>query len=213
MDDRISRYIIDRKQDIKFVEVEERLVKLKPTKDFILTILGPRRAGKTYLLYHFIKKNELKDEDYLFVNFEEIEENLDKLMERHQEIYGRYPLYLFLDEIQNLPEWEKALYRMYEKKRFFIFVTGSSSKLLSREIATQLRGRSLKVNLWPFSFTEILHVHRLKKKFYSSEETGKIKRILKFSKKRVFPEHSSQKDRTFEICYRAHRPCYLQGYN
>ncbi len=178
MEDRISRYLIDRKEDIKLLEIKERDVSFKLTKDFIFSIIGPRRAGKTYFLYHFIKKNNLKDDEYLFVNFEEIEGNLDDFIEKHIEIYGKYPKFLFLDEIQNLLKWQKQVYKLYERKRFYIFLTGSSSKLLSREIATQLRGRSLSIKIFPFSFNEILQINNLKKKFYSSEEVGKIKNIL-----------------------------------
>ena len=79
MEDKILRYLIDRKEDIKPLDVKERPIKLKLTKDFIISIIGPRRAGKTYLLYHFIKNNNLKDEEYIFVNFEEIEGSLSNL--------------------------------------------------------------------------------------------------------------------------------------
>ena len=179
MEDKILRYLIDRKKDIKLLDIKRRSIKLSPTKDFILSIVGPRRAGKTYLLYYFIKSNNLKDKNYLFVNFEEIEGNLSDFIDKHQEIYGKYPRFLFLDEIQNLNNWEREVYKVYERKRFYIFLTGSSSKFLSKEIATQLRGRSLTIKLFPFSFKEILQINNLKKKFYSSEEIGRIKNILR----------------------------------
>jgi len=88
------------KKDIKNIEVKERLVKRNLTKDFILSIVGPRRAGKTYFLYHIIKNMRIENEDYLFVNFEEIEENLESFINKHQEIYGKLPQFLFLDEIR-----------------------------------------------------------------------------------------------------------------
>ncbi len=189
MEDKILRYLIDRKEDIKPLDVKERPIKLKLTKDFIISIIGPRRAGKTYLLYHFIKNNNLKDEEYIFVNFEEIEGSLSNFIDKHQEIYGKYPKFLFLDEIQSLSNWEKEVYKVYERKRFYIFLTGSSSKFLSKEIATQLRGRSLVVKVFPFSFKEILQINNLKKKFYGSEEIGKIKNLLRFCIKRgCFPD-------------------------
>jgi len=179
MEDKISRYLIDRKKDIRLLNVKEREIKLKLTKEFIFSIIGPRRAGKTYFIYHFIKKNNLKEEDYLFVNFEEIEGALENFLSKHIEIYGKYPRFLFLDEIQNLPKWQKQVYKLYERKRFYIFITGSSSKLLSKEIATQLRGRSQTVKIFPFSFSEILKINDLKKKFYSSEELSRIKSLLR----------------------------------
>jgi len=88
-----------------------------------------------------------------------------------------------------LSNWEKEVYKVYERKRFYIFLTGSSSKFLSKEIATQLRGRSLVVKVFPFSFKEILQINNLKKKFYGSEEIGKIKNLLRFCIKRgCFPD-------------------------
>jgi len=179
MEDKISRYIIDRKNDIKFINVKPRLIKIMPTKDFVLCIVGPRRSGKTYFIYQFIKNNHIKDEDYLFINFEEIEESLDDFISKFQEVYGKLPVHLFLDEIQSLNNWEKEIYRIFEKKRFHIFLTGSSSKFLSKEIASQLRGRSVTIKVYPFSFKEVLQINELNKKFYSSEETGKIKNLLK----------------------------------
>ena len=102
----ISRYLIERKEDIKNLkDVKRRDVELRPTKEFILSIIGPRRAGKTYLLYDFIKRKKLKDEDYLFVNFEEIDGRLKDFIAKHVEIYGKYPKFLFLDEIQALKGW------------------------------------------------------------------------------------------------------------
>jgi len=112
------------------------------------------------------------------VNFEEIEGRISDFITAHQEIYGKYPEYLFLDEIQSLKNWEKEVYRLYERKRFYIFLTGSSSKLLSKEIATQLRGRSLTIKVFPFSFREVLFINKLAKKFYSYEEIGRIRNLL-----------------------------------
>jgi len=193
MEDRISTYIVDRKNDIKLLDVQQRLIKMVPTKDFILSIVGPRRAGKTYFLYHFIKKNELKDDEYLFINFEEIDAELGNFITRFQEIYGKFPKYLFLDEIQNLKNWEKEIYRIFEKKRFYVFLTGSSSKFLSKEIATQLRGRSITMKVFPFSFKEILQVNRLNK-FYSSEEIGRTRNLLKGClKEGCFPDIALKK--------------------
>jgi len=193
MEDRISTYIVDRKNDIKLLDVQQRLIKMIPTKDFILSIVGPRRAGKTYFLYHFIKNKELKDDEYLFVNFEEIEIGLENFITKFQEIYGKLPKYLFLDEIQNLKNWEKEIYRIFEKKRFYIFLTGSSSKFLSKEIATQLRGRSITIKVFPFSFKEVLQVNRLNK-FYSSEEIGRTRNLLRECLKQgCFPDIALKK--------------------
>ncbi|HDD71486.1 MAG TPA: ATP-binding protein, partial [Candidatus Aenigmarchaeota archaeon] len=99
--------------------------------------------------------------------------------------------YLFFDEIQNLERWESFVYSLFEKKRYFIFITGSSSKLLSEEIATQLRGRSLTILVLPFSFKEFLQVKGLhvKTKILLSYEESKIKNLLRlYLKEGGFPD-------------------------
>ncbi len=178
----LREYLLTKKEDIKTLEVKERLKEVEENKNFVVAVVGPRRAGKTYFLYSFIKKKNLRDEDYLFVNFEENVEINDpvELPIVHQEVYGCLPEYIFFDEVQALNNWQKAVYTLYEKKRYYIFITGSSSKLLSKEIATQLRGRSITTKIYPFSFKEILSLERIeRKKYYSSYEIGKIKNLVR----------------------------------
>ena len=109
------------------------------TKEFVTAVVGPRRAGKSYYLYHIIKSNKLNDDEYLFLSFED--ESLRFMPRRevlscvakHVEIYGKQPEYIFLDEVQVFEHWSSWVYELYEKKRCNIFIRGSSSKLLSRE--------------------------------------------------------------------------------
>jgi len=177
-------YIVDKKEDIKRLDVFDRVIDVRFTEEFANTVIGPRRAGKTFFLYNLIKRSKLKDDEFLFVNFEDDEvkglgNEAKRCIQIHTEIYGREPKYLFFDEIQNLEGWQPFIYSLVEKKKYFIFVTGSSSKLLSREISTQLRGRSLNVILFPFSFKEFLLVKNFEiKKVYSSTEKAKIKNYL-----------------------------------
>lgn len=189
----VRTYLLDKKEDIKSIDVKERLVHIKENKNFIISVIGPRRAGKTFFLYYFIKNvRKLRDEDYLFVNFEDYIEikNPLKLPLIHQEIYGKPPQYIFFDEVQALSKWEKVVYTLYEKRKYFIFVTGSSSKLLSKEIATQLRGRTIPIKIYPFSFKEIFRLKGIQqKKYYSSYEKAKIKSIVnEYIEKGVFPD-------------------------
>ncbi len=160
----MKEYLADKKEEIREHEVFPRAVEVSPSKEFINAIVGPRRSGKTFFLYHLIGKFGLKDEDFVFVNFEDDEikelERKEKVgfIRSHIETYGREPEFVFLDEVQELERWSSFLFSLSEKKRYSIFVTGSSSKLLSREIATQLRGRSLTHVIFPFSFAEYLEV-------------------------------------------------------
>ncbi|BFI73525.1 uncharacterized ATPase, AAA superfamily [Nanoarchaeota archaeon] len=177
----IKTYLVTKKEDIKNINVKPRLKEINITKDFIHSIIGPRRSGKSFYLYYLIKKLNLKEEDYLFVNFEDYVDFKDPFdfLIYHKEIYGKDPEYLFFDEIQNLNNWEKFVYTLYESKRYYIFITGSSSKLLSKEIATSLRGRSISINIYPLSFKEIFFYENVEnKKLYSIYEEGKIRNIV-----------------------------------
>ena len=162
----LKQYLLDKKAYLKPIldEVEPREINLEPNRNIITAIIGPRRAGKTYLFYSFIKERKLKDEEYLIINFEDAgisdlsEEEVLKCTLYHQELYGAQPKYLFFDEVQAFDGWERVVYTLYERKLYSIVLTGSSSKLLSREIATQLRGRSMPVLVLPFSFKELIGI-------------------------------------------------------
>ncbi len=192
----MKAYFIDKKEDIRRQAVVGRLIEPKISKEFVNAIIGPRRAGKTFFLFSLIKRLKLKDDEFLFINFEDDEikslnrKEVVKCIQKHTELYGKEPGYLFFDEIQNFKNWQSFIYSLVEKKRYFIFITGSSSKLLSKEIATQLRGRSLNVVVFPFSFKEFLLTKNFEiKKIYSSLDEGKIKNyLIEYLKKGGFPQ-------------------------
>jgi len=159
----IKQYLIDF-QKRKF-ETFERELKVKFTKEFIISIIGARRVGKTYFLFNLI--NKIKDrKKVLYVDFDLPEfldfngKDLKKLVNLQLQSFGKLE-YIFFDEIQNLKNWQKGLKEIYEEKKYFIFITGSSSKLLSKELATQLRGRTITYTLFPLSFREILSIKAL----------------------------------------------------
>ncbi|MDD4877826.1 MAG: ATP-binding protein [Candidatus Nanoarchaeia archaeon] len=186
--DDVRRYLLDKKEDIKRLPVKGREINLPFTEAFIISLVGPRRAGKTYIMYDIIRnRQKLRDEEFIFVNFENAEisgiaaSGVKELINTHEQIYGRKPLYLFFDEIQALKGWERAVNSLYESKRYRIFLSGSSSKVLSKEIATMLRGRSLAYLILPFSFSEFLAVQGIKAKtgYLSSSEENMLKRSLR----------------------------------
>ncbi|RLJ04054.1 MAG: AAA family ATPase [Candidatus Aenigmatarchaeota archaeon] len=159
-----------------------RELKVPLTSDFIISIIGPRRAGKTYFLFSLIQK--LKSSIYL--NFEDSRlseasyKEIREIVRIFIEMYGKIPNYLFFDEIQNIENWEKTVREFYDLKKYRIFLTGSSSKLLSKEIATHLRGRSLSFALLPFSFKEFLNFTKTDvKKSLSKDDEAKIKNLLR----------------------------------
>ncbi len=147
----------------------ERSIVIDIDTELITTITGPRRAGKSYCCYHLIshlKESGINPNNIIFINFEDerltncTAEDLDKLVSMHMELYEidkKQPLFLFLDEIHNVTGWENWARRVNEtKKNYRLVLTGSSSKHLSSEIATSLRGRSLNHEVFPLSFKEAL---------------------------------------------------------
>ncbi len=186
----VKRYFVDRKEEIRGIDVKDRLVKIDENVNFINSIVGPRRAGKSYFLYHFIKTHNLRDENYAFVNFAEIDVDPLEVPHLHNEIYGKFPRYLFFDEIQEVENWKKPIYALYEKKRYIMFITGSNSRFLSREIATELRGRTKTTSIYPFSFAEILKIENVKiDNIVSSYTESKLKHIIsERMKKGFFPD-------------------------
>lgn len=148
-------------------EVRKRELPLPTNVNKAVTVVGLRRVGKTYLLYQTIREllqhTNLKLKNFFYVNFEDnrLEEMSSRDLSKIVELYRKYnpeakTMYLFLDEIQNVTGWEKFVRRLLERRDVRIFVTGSSSKLMSKEIATTLRGRSLSYTLLPLSFREFL---------------------------------------------------------
>ena len=176
--EKIRQYLIDF-QTKKF-ETFDRELKIKLTKEFIISIIGARRVGKTYFLFNLI--NKIKDRrKVLYIDFDMPEfldfdgKNLKELVNLHLQLFGSLE-YIFFDEIQNIKNWHLGLKEIYEEKKYFIFITGSSSKLLSKELATQLRGRTITYTLYPLSLREILAIKNLsfRKNLISTSELNKI---------------------------------------
>jgi len=165
----------------------------------IITLIGVRRCGKTSILYDMINKlsKTVDKTKMLFLNFEDerLELNSDELdlvLQAYMELYPEQNLrecYLFFDEIQNIPNWEKFIRRVYDTISKNIFITGSNSKLLSSEIATSLRGRTLSFKVFPLSFKEYLSFKDIEIDLYSSKHLAHIKNAQEtFLKNGSFPE-------------------------
>ncbi len=127
-------------------------------------ITGFRRVGKTYLLFEAIEKllETHSRDDVVYINFEDERLNplnteiLTNLIPEILTVNGKKPKYLFLDELQLVPNWSKWVRRILDSEEIQLFITGSSSKMSSAELPTELRGRAWEVNLNPLSFKEFL---------------------------------------------------------
>ena len=184
MDEReIEQYLIDFHKGA-LPKVLERDLKIPPTAK-IKVIIGPRRAGKTFFLYHLMQELKNRKKDFLFLNFENTKlfdikfKEIKEIITINEKLFSvnAKPI-LFLDEPQNIEFWERAVRELFDEE-YNIFISGSSSKLLSKEIFTSLRGRSLSYLLLPFSFKEFLRVKNMDfGKLISSEERIQLLKLL-----------------------------------
>ncbi len=130
----------------------------------LICIIGPRRAGKTYFFYQLIKGFRGLGCRCLYVDFEHEGlvgvrvSDLRELFVAYRELYGSDPEYIFLDEIHVIERWERFVRRLRDSGLYKVFVTGSSSKLLAREVATQLRGRSITTYYFHSPFVSTLRL-------------------------------------------------------
>lgn len=125
----------------------------------IVSVIGFRRSGKTYTLLDLAKK--VGKEKCVYINFEDERlprktSTLTLLSDLLIEISGKKPHILLLDEIQNMPSWSLWARRINEAGQHKLIISGSSSKLSSAELPTELRGRSLSVHVHPLSFKEFI---------------------------------------------------------
>jgi uncharacterized protein len=165
------------------------LIERKKTKEVIkklklklpLIITGIRRCGKSSLLKLVFNNLKLKEKSFLYINFNDERlisfenENFQDILDYLEQNNYDKKVYFFLDEIQEVNNWEKWVDRIKEK--FLIIITGSNSQLLSSEISTILTGRSISLSLFPFSFEEYLIYKKVDIKDYNLDKNlqNKIK--------------------------------------
>ncbi len=186
----VIKLIIRKIHEQQLPDIVQRNVKLPLNSKKIISVIGARRSGKTYLLYDTIKRitaSGIPIKNILYINFEDERlllktEELDLIMQAWSELHNgdnASKHYFFFDEIQNINGWEKFIRRIYDSETKNIFITGSNSSFLSTEIATSLRGRTIPYEVFPFSFSEFLRYKNIKTDYYS--ETNKSKIINSFN--------------------------------
>ena len=176
MEERFAKAFANRIAEFEVVELPSptpRSAALASVPGKADAVVGMRRVGKSWLLLHRIHEllaTGVPRDRILYCEFED--ERLAGLTAEHlglveEAFFARYPdsrdeeCWFFFDEIQEVPGWEKFVRRLLANQKRRLTVTGSSASLLSREIATSLRGRALTTELLPFSFAEALTHHGL----------------------------------------------------
>lgn len=171
-------------------ELTQRNISLPSIGQKAFAVIGMRRAGKTTFLHQcrndFMKKGH-KPEQLLYFNFEDERLSDFKLQqcalipEIHERLFpheDKTPVTFFFDEIQRIDGWERFIRRLLDDSAYEIFLSGSSAKLLSREISTSMRGRAWEIPIYPFSFLEFLKHHQKEIPAKISHLTSKKKLAL-----------------------------------
>ena len=145
------------------IERTEYLEELKrwKDKDLIKVITGIRRCGKSTLFQLFIdylKSTGISNEQIISINLEDADYNFEDYKQLYdyikEKMDSKKTYYVFLDEVQNVPMFQKAVDSLYIKKNVDVYITGSNAYLLSGELATLLSGRYIEIKMLPLSFKE-----------------------------------------------------------
>jgi predicted AAA+ superfamily ATPase len=188
----LKRVIRDQREYLETLENEKLVERDLPfdiepylSKPNVLAILGVRRSGKSTLGYLLIKRRNFAYVDFSddrLVNFNDF----DMLTRSFYELYGDFT-HVLIDEPQYVSSWELFVNRLRKEKS--VIVTGSSSTLLSGELATALTGRHVDLILFPFSFREYLKFKNVNVDLYSSKSISIIRNELEnYLKDGGFPE-------------------------
>lgn len=159
--DVIKQCLIGKQKEIDEAVIVERPAVFEENGNYV--IVGVRHAGKSYLLYQRVRQLQAAGmgwDEILFVDFEDERlaefqaEDFNNLLEAHLELYGKKPV-VFLDEVQNIPYWDKFVRRLADAK-YRVYVTGSNAKMLSKDVASTLGGRFFIYDAYPYSLKEYL---------------------------------------------------------
>jgi len=165
MDEILKRILLENQELILNKKLVHRKIHIVET-DNITVLTGIRRCGKTYTLYEIAQSFD--SELILFLDFEDERlialnslSDYDVILDSYKILFPDKKPILFFDEIQNLNNWHFYLKRLHVQG-YKIYVTGSNANMISREIATYLKGRSIEINIYPFSFNEFLQLKKIK---------------------------------------------------
>ena len=221
--DVIKQCLISKQREIDEAEIVNRPIEFEPNGNYV--IVGVRHVGKSYMLYQRIRQLQAEGkgwDEILFIDFEDERlaefqtEDFNCLLEAHLELYGKKPI-VFLDEVQNIPFWDKFVRRLADAK-YRVYVTGSNAKMLSKDVGTTLGGRFFILDAYPYSLKEYLsaqHVVLKEHWQYDTVQRSEVKRhlrdyfyygglpeIISFKNKRAMLSSLYQKIYLGDICAR-----------
>lgn len=172
-------------------EVYPRELVLPTDSRKIITVPGVRRCGKSSLflvaINQLLKEKKIRKEQILFLNFDDERlsmdaENLDEILQAYRELYPEIPLkdvYMFFDEVQMADDWQPFVRRVYEQECKQIFLTGSNSRMLSSELSSSLRGRTLQFEEFPLSFKEFCTFTEVSTNHYVAGQRARVVNAFK----------------------------------
>jgi len=182
---------------------ELELPRLPPNVRKAMVFIGMRRSGKTWSMYQQMQnlmRDGLPQTNLLYINFEDdrledirvsdLHSILDAYFELYPENVDSKDLHFFFDEIHEVSGWEKFIRRLLDSEQMHIYLSGSSAKMLSKEIATSLRGRTITREIFPYNFHEyLIHQQRTYHKNPSSKEKAILLALVQeFIRNGGFPE-------------------------
>ena len=162
----IKKILVTNRSIIGNIQFVERDIYLEDNLNYVF--VGLRQAGKSYLMYQQIHKLLQKGHainEIVYINLDDERllemkaEDLDLILQAHYQLEECTPI-LFLDEIQNVDNWEKFARRLANEK-YRVYITGSNAKMLSSEVATTLGGRYVIQEVYPYSFSEYLRANNI----------------------------------------------------
>jgi predicted AAA+ superfamily ATPase len=190
MDKESLKYVIRQATERPLPETRPRCIEvpLEPTK--VVTFTGVRRSGKTFLMFDTMRRILDAGVDrrrILYLNLSDDRlypislPDLDLILLAHGELYPdtlEGPRYVFLDEVQEVPGWERYVRRIYDTENVGIYVTGSSARLLTRDLASALRGRSIGIEVFPLSFAETVRFLGIEDRAYDRKSESRLTHAL-----------------------------------
>ncbi len=203
----LIKTIITDNQERPLPKIWERALEIPLNSGKIITLTGVRRSGKTYHLFSIIQKllgRGINPQKILYLNFEDERLDIktlkpDIILQSYRELYPNLDLsqsYFLFDEIQELPHWDKFIIRIYNDISKNIYITGFNATLLSKEIATALRGRTITFEVFPLSFREFVKIKKplLKQLASSKNRALAVNLFEQFTLWGGFPEIITQKE-------------------